>query len=320
LTELNPAQLEVQRGLLDVGGLRPLVDLDACRELRTRFETRMQWAVDALQQAGQTLFLSKGTISTIHSCETRWRDGNAFSWQAATATGAIAHKATELLLLGRFAGYPADAVEGVLDDLVESGDSLGQFLTEATPTELATIRSGAVTATTTMIDGFPPIGRGWNARAEQNFGFNLGGSTVILSARPDLAFGRPHGPEARSLLIDFKTGRRSGAHVDDLRFYALVFTLRFGVPPWRVATFYAEDGTWSTEDIDLDVLEAAARRTGDAILKAAELNVSQRPAGLTPGMHCRWCALRETCEGAAQWNAQTDAEDDDVGFGEDELF
>ena len=315
-TELNPAQLEVQRGLLDVGGLRPPVDTEACAEIRSSFEQRVQWAVDALQTAGQKLYLSKGTIALIHSCETRWRDGNAFAWKASTATGAVAHKATELLLLGRLGGAPADAVEGVLGDLMASDDSLGTFLNEATPTELATVRSGAVTATTTMVDGFPPIGRGWNARAEQSFGFNVAGNTIILNARPDLAFGRPTGPEARSLLIDFKTGGRHASHIDDLRFYALVFTFRFGVPPWRVATFYAQDGTWAIEDVDRDVLEAAARRASDAILKATELNVSGRPPGLTPGMHCRWCLLHDTCEAAA---AEVD-ENDDLSFGDDDLF
>lgn len=320
MPDLNPAQLEVQRGLLDVGGLRPLVDTEECAAIRQGFEERVQWAVDALQTAGQKLYMSKGTISLIHSCETRWRDGNAFSWKTATATGAVAHKATELLLLGRLGGTPADAVDGVVGDLMSSEDNLGAFLNEATPTELATVRSGAVTATTTMVDGFPPIGRAWNGRAEQSFSFNVAGNTVILSARPDLAFGRPNGPEARSLLIDFKTGGRHNAHVDDLRFYALVFTFRFGVPPWRVATFYAQDGTWATEDVDRDVLEAASRRASDAILKATEMNVTGRPAGLTPGMHCRWCALHETCEGAAQWNAQVDAEADDLGFGDDDLF
>ncbi len=319
MTELNPAQLAVQRGLLDVGGLRPLINHEEAAELRAGFEQRVQWALNALQTAGQKLFISKGMITTIHSCETRWRDGNAFAWNTATATGSVAHKATELLLLGRLGGYPSEAVEGVMVELVGAGGSLGAFLEEAMPTELASVRSGAITATTTMIDGFPPIGRAWNGRAEQSFGFTLGGDTIMLSARPDLAFGRPSGPDARSLLIDFKTGRPSPAHTDDLRFYALVFTLRFGVPPWRVATFYANDGTWHTEDVDRDVLDAAARRTTDAILKAAEMHTSDRPPGLTPGMHCRWCALKETCLGAAQYNAQA-VTVDDLGFGDDEAF
>lgn len=316
MTDLNPAQLEVQRGLLDVGGLRPLIDTEACAEIRRGFETRVQWAVDALQTAGQTLYMAKGTISLIHSCETRWRDGNVFEWKTATAMGAVAHKATELLLLGRLGATPADAVDGVVADLLESTESVGQFLAAATPTELASVRSGAITATTTMVDGFPPIGRGWNARAEQSFGFNVAGNTIILNARPDLAFGRPTGPEARSLLIDFKTGGRHQGHVDDLRFYALVFTFRFGVPPWRVATFYAQDGTWAIEDVDRDVLEAASRRASDAILKATEMNVSARPPGLTPGTHCRWCLLNETCDAAKE----VVEENDDLSFGEDDLF
>ena len=42
-------------------------------------------------------------------------------------------------------------------------------------------------------------------RTEQTFQATLGARTIQLNARPDLALGRPAGPDARSLLIDLKT-------------------------------------------------------------------------------------------------------------------
>ena len=62
-----------------------------------------------------------------------------------------------------------------------------------------------------------------------------------------------------------------------------------------------------------EVLYAASRRVSDAVLKTAEIVVSERPATLTPNHGCRWCQLRETCEGAKQWALQS--VDDDVSFG-----
>jgi hypothetical protein len=102
------------------------------------------------------------------------------------------------------------------------------------------------------------------------------------------------------LLIDLKTGAPQQTHVDDLRYYALVFMLRWGAAPWRIASYYAPDGAWAAEDVDADVLQAAAMRTSDAILRIAEMVASGRPPSLSPGPACRWCVLRETCAGPAQ--------------------
>jgi hypothetical protein len=310
LADLNPAQQRVADGLLDLGGTRPPLDTDLGQRLAASLGERTRWAVNALDEAGETLFVNKHAVATVLACETRWRVGSDFAWSRATATGSIAHQAAELLLMGKLGGAPADAVDGIVADLRGSDDSLGQFLDFASPTDLAAIRSAAITNATTVVDGFPPIGRGWNARAEQSYAANLGGRTIVLNARPDLAFGRPTGPDARSLLIDFKTGRPHQTHIDDLRYYALVFTLRWGVPPWRIATYYAVDGTWMAEDVDADVLDAAAHRLSDAILRMAEIVATNRPLGLTPHHGCNWCGLKDTCEGAAEWARLSVAETD----------
>ena len=317
MSDLNPAQRRVAEGLLDLGGPRPLADAELATRLTLSITERTRWAVNALDEAGESMFVNKHQVATVLACETRWRLGSEFAWSRATATGSIAHQAAELLLMGKLGGGAADAVDGIVADLRGSDDSLGAFLDHASPTDLAAIRSAAITNAATVVDGFPPIGRGWNARAEQSYAANLGGRTIILNARPDLAFGRPTGPDARSLLIDFKTGRPHQTHIDDLRYYALVFTLRWGVPPWRVATYYALDGTWVAEDVDADVLDAAAHRVGDAILKMAEIIASGRPPGLTPHAGCNWCGLKKTCEGAAEWAHQQVAEDVDL-YDEDE--
>ena len=67
---------------------------------------------------------------------------------------------------------------------------------------------------------------------------------IVLRGKYDLALGRAQGTEARVLIVDFKTGDRHGSHLDDLRYYALLETIRNGVPPFRVATYYLDASTF----------------------------------------------------------------------------
>ena len=214
----------------------------------------------------------------------------------ANAVGSVTHRAAELLLVGRLDGAPFDAVCGAIELIREDNPDFADFLDDGPPARTAAVRADSVANVASIVDGFPPLPKRWMPRTEQWFQATLGGRTITLNARPDLALGRPAGAEARSLLIDLKTGTPHQSHVDDLRFYALVFMLRWGQPPWRIASYYAPDGTWTAENVDAEVLEAAAMRTSDAILRMAEIVASGRPPSLIPGPGCRWCGLRATCE------------------------
>jgi hypothetical protein len=317
LSDLNPAQQRVADGLLDLRGVTPRIDPAGVEAIKRDLNRRLQFAVDALDQAGQTLRLNKNAITTVLSCETRWRDGNIFSWSVPNAIGTIAHRAAELVLVGRHPGPAADAVDGATVLISDDNSGFAEFVDAASAAERAAIRAGAVAHVTSLIDGFPPLPKRVFARTEQSFNAVFGQRTIELTARPDLALGRPAGADARSLLVDLKTGRPHQSHADDLRFYALVFALRWGAAPWRVASFYAPDGTWSAEDVDADVLDAAARRVSDAVLRMTEMNVSNRPPGLTAGVMCKWCGLETTCEAAATWAQQT-ADEDDLSYGDDD--
>jgi len=81
-----------------------------------------------------------------------------------------------------------------------------------------------------------------------------------LVARVDLAIGRPAVDEASVALVDVTSGVPRSAHVADRRFHALVETLRSGVPPFAVATYYTRTGELDVDPVTADVLVAAARR------------------------------------------------------------
>lgn len=135
----------------------------------------------------------------------------------------------------------------------------------------------------------------WHVRAE------LLGGAVVLSGTLDLVLGSSDPAEpgrATRLAIDLKTGRAWPEHAEDMRFYALLLALRFGVPPYRVATLYLESGEWQAEDVDARVLDRAADRVIGAI-RAAAASAAGRPQPLRPGPYCTWCPRGATCPSSA---------------------
>ena len=135
----------------------------------------------------------------------------------------------------------------------------------------------------------------WHVRVE------LLGGTVVLSGQLDLVLGsgRADGAaRATRLAIDLKTGRAWPEHAEDMRFYALLLALRFGIPPYRVATLYLDSGEWQAEDVDERVLDRAADRVIEAI-RAAAASAAGRPGTLTPGPYCTWCPRALTCPSSA---------------------
>jgi hypothetical protein len=131
----------------------------------------------------------------------------------------------------------------------------------------------------------------WHVKAE------LHGGAVMLSGTLDLVLGTPPQADpnrATRLAIDLKTGKAWPEHAEDMRFYALLLALRFGVPPYRVATLYLDSGEWQAEDVDERVLSRAADRVVEAV-RAAAASDAGRPLELRPGPFCTWCPRAATC-------------------------
>jgi hypothetical protein len=123
------------------------------------------------------------------------------------------------------------------------------------------------------------------------------GGDLVLSGQIDLVMGLPDKLEpmrATRLAVDLKTGGAYPEFAEDMRFYALVMTLRFGVPPYRAASLFLESGTWQSEDVTEDLLVHAADRVIGAARAAAGL-VNGREAHLRPGSYCTWCPRSSTC-------------------------
>ena len=121
--------------------------------------------------------------------------------------------------------------------------------------------------------------------------------------------GRPTGRESRLLIIDFKSGNKSFHHRDDLRFYALVQTLRQQVPPRKLVTYYLDYAESEVEDVTEGTLQAALTRALEGIERHIELAVEGRTPVKKVGVACRWCPLQAECAEGRAFLASSPADD-----------
>lgn len=264
--------------------------------------------VAALSQrlGGERLWVSKGFLANIHGCEVKHLHPDEFEWTAANAAGFVAHKAIELALNWRGEPLPLDVVDEALARLADQADQRGAFVGGLTDGDWAELRSRAVDRTTKFLQDFPPIPRSAQPVLEASAKWRPPGS-IEFSGKVDLVIGRPAGRESRLLIVDFKSGNRAHHHRDDLRFYALVQTLRHDVPPRKLVTYYLDYAESETEDVTEGTLQAALARAVGGIERHVELTVEGREPVKRPGVACRWCPLRNECvEGKAFLHEEAD--------------
>jgi hypothetical protein len=301
---LNPAQQGVVDLLRAPGRPRPSVDGDPRPGLRRRLEEALAPLATKLDAP---LFVSKAALGRVAACEAHHlaEDAQPFEWSLATARGTIAHKAIELSVHRRDSPSPLHLVDGALDRLEADPDSgVGGWLVTLDEAERAELRGSVNEVVAAFLELWPPLPRAWRPATEVRLRAELCDGALILSARSDLTLGTAQGQTAGKVLVELKTGARAARHVEDLRYAALLETLRCGVPPLRLALATLDSGTLSVEEVTDDVIEAAVRRTIAGTTRLLELRLGLRSPSITPNPACGWCGLRATCDGAARWVAR----------------
>ncbi|HEU4355511.1 MAG TPA: PD-(D/E)XK nuclease family protein [Actinomycetota bacterium] len=296
--DLAPAQRRTLDALIGTGD-RPVFPADLVPRIRDRIEE----AVRAFEPE-RPLWLGKSNLSDLGRCPglfdaVRSGERGPFAFSARFAAGRLAHKAVELEVSGREDRDLHDLVEQAADRLQEDQafaawwDDLDGLRRDETLMDVAKtleLFRSTMPPLRAMRRQLSPCTE-WHVKAE------LLGGTVVLSGTLDLVLGSG-GPTltgtATRLAIDLKTGRAWPEHAEDMRFYALLLSLRFGVPPYRVATLYLDSGEWQAEDVDERVLSRAADRVVEAV-RAAAASDAGRPAELRPGPFCTWCPRAATC-------------------------
>lgn len=309
--QLNPAQRRVLAELRGEGEERPSFDPGLGGHLRQRLENEISKMAAGLDKP---LWASKAALSRVLSCESYHigEEQAGFSWSTSTARGSVIHKAVQLSVGWKGPRNALELIDASIESLTRDNNSdLAWFLSECSAGELAELRAEASELVCKFLEQWPPLVPAWKPRSESRLRVELCDSKVILSGKTDLTLGTAKENTAGRLIVDFKTGRQSPHHIEDLRFYALLDTLIIGIPPFRLAGYYLDEAKFHPENVTEEVLEAALRRTVAGLTRLLELTLGLRSPQVTPNPTCGWCSLGNECSGAKEW-ADIRRESDDM--------
>lgn len=303
LTGLTPAQEWLVTDLLGKDQPRPAVDRDLAASLRQQLEEGVAPFVRELPE-GDQIFLNKTALTAITTCDGRYLDHveTPFSWSRAPIVGRLTHKAVELDWHTEATLASDEVVRRAIDEVREESAGVAAWLDDLDDASARILASQVTQLLIEVRDTWPTLPPRAGVRSEQPLRVRLAGGRVALSGTPDVIIGRARADEARMLLVDFKTGiRRPQSERDELRFYGLLATIKYGVPPWRWAAFYLAECAWDAEDATEELLRVTVRRVVDGVERAVALRTA--PAGnaelrLHGGSWCRFCSRRPTCPAA----------------------
>ena len=306
--ELNPLQQHVLDALGVPSGWAPM-DPSVVADVEQQLEAALE-PIRGLFTADKPLRVNKHQITTVHGCEKHHmlQRESPFAWNINTVRGTMAHKAIELLINWKGQVVPGEIVDAAITSVAENPrESASGFIISLSAHEMAELRGAIVTAVTNFIECFPPIKPAWRPVVEYPASYSLFDKSVILTSRMDLVMGGP----GRKVIIDLKTGSLSRTHVDDLRFYALVETLRSRQPPRMLGSYSLESARLDEEDVTEGVLQSAVRRTANGVLLIADLVLKTREPDVRGGFQCRWCPELESCATGQEFLRRLESDDDE---------
>ena len=315
---LNPAQQDVLALLGAKASERPQFDAELRHHLRAELEAGLAPILDQLpdddpavrqQVPAQPDPRLRGQVPG--------RAGRAVHLDAGHRPGlGVAQGGRAVAALGR-RPRPLELVDEAIARLSFGSGSLADWLQTATTVDRAEVRAEANERVTKFLECFPPLKPAWRPVTESAAKVELFANRIVLQGRVDLTLGHTRGTTASKVLIDFKSGGSSPAHVDDLRFYALLETIRMGTPPRLVATYYLDSGRPFPEAITEGVLDAALHRTIDGARRMADLLHGQAVPVRRAGRSCRWCPMLDRCDDGQAWLRRADDDLDLASVDED---
>ncbi len=303
-SQLNVAQQRVldELGSTDRPEFEPGLRDELFQELQDAF-TPMATVVTLEDD----LFVSKRALGMALTCEQHYVTDSEgeFAWSVPTARGTVAHKAIELTVGYRGHPTPLDLIEAALARL-EQDRSIGDFLLGLSEPERADLIASSNDQVAAFLESFPPLQRQWRPVTEARVRAEFLGGALQLGGKVDLQLGYARGRSAGKVIIDLKTGRAHRTHVDDLRFYALIETLKHGVPPRLLVSYYLDAASPHTEPVTEEILWTAARRTAEGVSRMVELRQKDTKPTRTPSGACSFCPLNTSCAEGIHFLANRD--------------
>jgi hypothetical protein len=301
VAELNTQQRDVRDELLLYGQARPTPDRGLAKALRQRAIEEFTALTAGLDPA-EWIRVDKHRLSQAHTCTgyLRARTNEEFGWSVANVRGKVLHRALEGLIMSAYRRTPLELAHAAIDELAEDEDDRtpGPFLAALPAGDRQDLARDVNDLLIKFVSDWPPVLAGWSPRVESPVKLAFG--PIHMQAQFDLALGVPLGDEARTFIVDFKSGWQQADHRQEACFYGLMETLRSRVPPYRVATYYLDSGEYTYDDIDEDLLV----HTFDWLVEGVRriiLARSDDPVTYEPSAACRWCPARAGCGDGQEW-------------------
>ena len=166
-------------------------------------------------------------------------ESSPFAHSSKSAYGVLLHKAIEVEVGARDGMDPHEVAQVAVGRVLEREDRFVEYWRALPASEQDDVLMEVVRRVTLFQASFPPLKplrRELAPISELRVRSELLGGDLVLSGQIDLVLGLPDKLEpmrATRLAVDLKTGGAYPEFAEDMRFYALVMTLRFGVPPYR---------------------------------------------------------------------------------------
>jgi hypothetical protein len=277
------------------GRPRPSLDPTMSRRIRDRLDEALEFHIRP-DLGRAPVVVTKDRLTQVLTCEAHYvasQFGERRPSQAMACGALIDSLFRQLVATGRIDDPMADGLAALtLDDHQRA---LVDWIERLPTPQRSELTMEVERQARGLVARWPTLSPGWLPRTQESIKASLAGGGVLLSARVDLAIGRPAVDHASVGIVELKSGKRRAEHRADLHFYALIEALRSPAPPFMVATYYSRTGELDVEPVSEDLLVAAARRTiagAEALHRLATGGEAQR----TPNPLCGWCDALPTCE------------------------
>lgn len=231
------------------------------------------------------------------------REGPPFAHSLKTAVGTVLHRAIQADIQKGRADEQEDAAAVcwfAVGQLREARSDFAGFWRDSDEAVHGEVLREAERMLEVFRATFPPL-RAMRMQLKPAAEFKLkavfANGNVEMTGYVDLGLGPFLEGKVSRVLFDHKTGTASAAQIEDLRFYALLHALdeRTAAPPYRIATYLAEGGTFQVEDVVEETLRHAAERAGRGASRAIDVLDGDDARDLNPGPWCRWCPRAASC-------------------------
>jgi CRISPR/Cas system-associated exonuclease Cas4 (RecB family) len=302
---LTPKQDDVRKNLLGRDRQRLSFPGTLQPELVAQLEDGLTSVAATVPDASDPVRVSKYDLHDIMICEGLYRArlSEPFAWSIHNVRGTLIHRAIQRLVVSGYVHPPLDLVEEAFCTLREDNvvESRAAFLCALTQEESEDLIGDAADQVTKFLMDWPKIPRSWLPRVESKLWFPLLDGRIVLSGRTDLALGRPRGNQAGTFVVDLKSARQHGSHIQEARYYALLETLVRGTPPFRIGIYYVDSGTHIAEDVTVEILESQVRRVINGVTRIREVQLGQRPPVLSSNPLCEYCPALADCPTGQEW-------------------